>query len=600
MEDLIKLLPDNVANQIAAGEVVQRPSSAVKELLENAVDSGATEINVVVKDAGKTLIQVIDNGCGMSETDARIAFERHATSKISDINDLFQIHTMGFRGEALASIAAVAQVNIKTKITGEEIGSEIEISATEVLKQEAVNCSPGTNISVKNLFFNVPARRKFLKTNTTELKHIINEFQRVALANSSIKFTLKHNNSQIYELPQATIKQRIINLMGKTLNNQLVNIDTETSIVKIKGYVSKPEFAKKTSSEQFFFVNDRYMRHPSFHRAIMNAYERLIPPDTTPSYFVFFEVDPKSIDINIHPTKTEIKFVDERSVFQMLQSGVRQALGISNFMPSIDFETAGSVDIPPAPNNKDFYPSKSFSDFGYNPYKDKNLSNIRGTEPDGWQNFFSGLESEKTVPEQTDIFKSSTDLVQNDKKTISQLKNKYILTNVKSGLMIIDQQRAHQRILYEDYLKTVTNDKAVAQKQLFADKLELSSADFNILMEIKDDLNTLGVDTSNFGNNTVLINSVPADSVTSNGGELLTQILEYYKKTEMDVKINAKENIAKSVALAGSIRYGKALTEEEMFSLTNRLFSCKEHSYSPDGKVIINIITMDEIEKRLK
>jgi DNA mismatch repair protein MutL len=602
MTDIIKLLPDNVANQIAAGEVVQRPASVIKELMENAVDSGATEIAVTAKDAGKTLVQIVDNGCGMSATDARVSFERHSTSKIRDINDLFQIHTMGFRGEALASIAAVATVTLKTRLTDDQLGTEIEVSGTKVNKQEPVSCPVGSNFMVKNLFFNVPARRKFLKTNTTELKHIISEFQRIALANPHIKFSLKHNNTAIYDLPKAPLKQRIINIFGKTMNNQLVNIDSSTtSIVKIHGYVCKPEFAKKTSSEQFFFVNDRFMKHHGFHRAIMNAYDNLISPGTTPSYFIYFDVDPKTIDINIHPTKTEIKFIDERTIFQFLQSTVKKSLGISNFMPSIDFETSGIVDIPGSKKQSDFTSPEINLNKNYNPFSE----NSRTFESQGfskkddasdWQDFYKSIES-KVIDSNVEKQESLTFNIKDQKRFI-QLKTKYIITYVKSGLMIIDQQRAHQRILFEKFIQNISEDNSVSQKQLFAEKVELTSGDYTLTLELKEELYKLGMEITDFGNNTIVVNSIPSDSKNKNAELLLRELIETYKQTEMDLKVNARENLARALSVASSIKYGKTLNLEEMDNLTNELFSCKDHSFSPFGKPIISILGIEEIDKK--
>ncbi|MGM0621574.1 MAG: DNA mismatch repair endonuclease MutL, partial [Bacteroidota bacterium] len=467
MSDIIQLLPDAVANQIAAGEVIQRPASVVKELVENALDSGADDIVIHIKDAGKTLIKITDNGCGMSPTDARMAFERHATSKILSANDLFCIRTMGFRGEALASVAAIADVELRTKRMEDEVGTLIHIVGSEVKTQEPVACNNGTTITVKNLFYNVPARRKFLKSNTTELKHIINEIQRVALPNPEIKFSFYHNYSPLYELVKTNFRKRIVDVFGKTINQSLVPVKEETSLVNITGFIGQPKFARKTTGEQFFFVNKRYMRHPYFHRAVMQAYEKVLPPETFPSYFLFLDLDPSGIDINVHPTKTEIKFENESTIWQIIHAAIRESLGKHNVVPSIDFDQSGSIDIPVPEKEKGdrSYPEIKI-DPGYNPFEqEKEISpGIRGQSNrdnrnlEHWEDLYSGAETNNREEQSQLSFKGDeqeprqTEEKYSGKKVL-QLKQKYILTPVKSGVMIIDQKRAHERILFEKFME---------------------------------------------------------------------------------------------------------------------------------------------------
>ncbi|UCH15046.1 MAG: DNA mismatch repair endonuclease MutL, partial [Bacteroidales bacterium] len=498
MADIIQLLPDSVANQIAAGEVIQRPASVVKELVENSIDAGSTSIKVYTKDGGRNLIQVIDNGYGMSDADAGLAFERHSTSKIRKADDLFEIRTMGFRGEALASIAAVANVTLKTKQIDSETGTLIEISGSQVVTQEQLVCPDGLNIIVKNLFFNVPARRKFLKSNSTELKHIINEFQKIGIAHPDIEMSLSHNESEIYNLPKSTVKQRIIHIFGKSINQNLTTISTDTSLVRLKGFIGKPEYAKKTYGEQFFFINNRYMRHPYFHRAVMNAYEKILQPDSIPSYFIFMAADPGTIDINIHPTKTEIKFEDEQAIFQIIKAAVKEALGKFSITPSIDFNNNGvieipslkkdtEINIPEVPINPDYNPFETSKDYkSYSKGKDY-VSEKESRLKENWDKLYDGFASDKDhpdsfrmddIPEQKTL--ESSDLLSTS--NIFQLKGRYILTSVKSGLMIIDQKRAHERILFEKYIKSLANNTPMAQKTLFPETIELNAADHSVIM----------------------------------------------------------------------------------------------------------------------
>jgi len=610
VSDIIQLLPDSVANQIAAGEVIQRPASVVKELVENALDAGASEITVHVKDAGRTLIQITDNGCGMSPTDARMAFERHATSKISSANDLFCIRTMGFRGEALASIAAIADVELRTKKMEDEVGTLIHIIGSEVKAQEPTAGVNGTTFMIKNLFFNVPARRKFLKGNTTEIKHIILEIQRIAIPNPEIKISLFHNNSPIYELPKANHRKRIVDLFGKSINQSLVQVNEKTSLVNIYGFVGQPKFARKTIGEQFFFVNGRFMRHPYFHKAIMQAYQQLLPPDTFPSYFIFLEIDPGNIDINVHPTKTEIKFENERDIWQIIHAAVRESLGKHNVVPSIDFDQSGSIDIPVPQRsfdniqfpeirvNPDYNPFEtgknvSTGSFGKTPTEKKNL--------DRWEDLYTGtqlkLKSEPEIkPENDDVLFSLPSVQFSGKKTL-QLKQKYILTPVKSGLMVIDQKRAHERILFEKFMEVLKSDSVASQQMLFPQTIELNPADAAILQNILPDLLSLGFDIRDFGKNTFIISGTPGVLDVSSPELIVEKLLEEYKNSPVDARSKAKEQIAISLSKASSLDYGTDLKQEEIDHLIDNLFACATPNFSPEGKRVLTIIPVTDIEK---
>lgn len=613
MSDIIQLLPDSVANQIAAGEVIQRPASVVKELVENALDAGAAEITINIKDAGKTLIQISDNGCGMSPTDARMAFERHATSKIRNANDLFCIRTMGFRGEALASVAAIADVELRTKRMEDEVGTFIHIVGSEVKTQEPAGINNGTDFKIKNLFFNVPARRKFLKSNSTELKHIIWEIQRIALPNPNIKFSLVHNGTSLYELPVTNYRKRIVDVFGKTLNQSLVGVKEETSIVKIHGFIGQPKYARKTMGEQFFFVNGRYMRHPYFHKAITQAYEQLLPPDTFPSYFLFLELDPGEIDINVHPTKTEIKFENERDIWPIVHAAVRESLGKHNVVPSIDFDQSGSIDIPVPkksgegvrfpdiqinPGYNPFDTEKSGSGGSFNPsattYREKkNLEN--------WEDLYRGSQL-KLKPEEREEFSGSNDLYaqtreQYNGKKVMQLKQRYILTPVKSGLMVIDQKRAHERILFEQFIEVMKSDSVASQQQLFPQTIELNPADAELLKSILGDLLSLGFDIREFGKNTFVMNGTPGVLDVSSPEMIVEKLLEEYKNSPVDARSKAKEQIAISLAKASALEYGVELKQEEVDHLIDNLFACGTPNFTPDGKKVLTIISTEDIEK---
>ena len=612
MPDIIQLLPDSVANQIAAGEVIQRPASVVKELVENAIDAGASQIKINLKDAGRTLIQVSDNGCGMTDTDARMAFERHATSKIKEANDLFAIRTMGFRGEALASIAAIADVEIQTKQHDQEIGTMIHINGSKVLKQEATSCANGTNFLVKNLFFNVPARRKFLKSNATELKHIINEIQRVALANPEISFSLIHNQQTIYELGHDNIRKRITAIFGKNINQNLIPVDTDTSLVKIKGYVGQPKHARKTFGEQFFFVNKRFMKHPFFHRAVTQAYEKILPPDSIPSYFLFFEVKPENIDINIHPTKTEIKFESESAIWQIIKASVRESLGKYNVVPSIDFDQAGSLEIPIAPKSgTEMRPPKIEIDPTYNPFNTEKRSTGSGSyspkeqgQTQHWEKLYADFEKGHSSELPIENEEKEPIEIRHDEpfsgKTFIQFKNKYILTPVKSGLMVIDQKRAHERILFENFMTVIESNEVASQQQLFPHTFDLEAADAELLRSFLDDLKALGFDIRDFGNNSFIINGTPGLLNSNSPLEIIESLLEDMKNSATDLKERAREKLAASLAHASAIPYGYSMKTEEINQLIDQLFACSTPNFSPTGKQVLTIMPIEHFEKLLK
>lgn len=609
MSDIIRLLPDSVANQIAAGEVILRPASLVKELLENAIDAGGMDIKVNIKDAGRTLVQVIDNGCGMSETDARLSFERHATSKISEAKDLFAIRTMGFRGEALASIAAVSQVELKTRRAEDELGTQILINGSKLEEQKPCSCAQGSNFSVKNLFYNIPARRKFLKTNTTELKHIINEFHRIVLSHPDIAFTLHHNDTEVYNLHEGNLRQRLIQVFGKGINQYLIPVDTDTSIVKVTGHIGKPEFARKTFGEQFFFVNNRYMRHPYFHKAVMEGYGQILAPETIPSYFIFLAADPETIDINIHPTKTEIKFEDERAIWQILIASVKEALGKFNIVPSLDFNQEGSIEIPLAKKGEEVRPPTIEINPDYNPFAgdektypgSSRISRFEKANLRNWEKLYSGLEQDD---ETSSSKQSLPPILETGQKQSGlqfiQLKNKFILCPVKSGLMTIDQKRAHERILYEKYLRSMEGKFGVAQQNLFPQTIQLNASDHAVLLEILEDICSLGFDIRDLGNHTIVVNGYPSNAATSDPEEMIELLLEEYKSTGADVRQSTKERICRSLAKASAIPYGKSLSGEEMQEMIDSLFACENPNYSPSGKPVLTILAIQEIEDLLK
>jgi len=611
MADIIQLLPDSVANQIAAGEVIQRPASVVKELTENAVDAHADSITVNIKDAGKTLIQIMDNGTGMSETDARLAFERHSTSKIQNADDLFAIKTMGFRGEALASVAAIAHIELKTKQAQQEIGTKIQIEGSELVSQEPTSCSTGTSFAIKNLFYNVPARRKFLKSNTAEFGHIINEFQRIALANPQIEFKLYHNDSEVYILPKSNIRQRVITIFGKKTNQNLIPLETTTSIVTIKGFIGKPENAKKKSGEQFFFINKRYMKNPYLNKAILNAYEQILPPETLPSYFLYLEADPSTIDVNIHPTKTEIKFENQQAIWQILHASVKESLGRNNIVPSIDFDQEQSFDIPVMSKNTKINRPTIELDPTFNPFNDTTFADKgqksakHSLEKDNltnWENLYEGFEKEhnqdndfsfvSNLDTQSSITENTAD------ENVFHFKNKFILTPVKSGLMIIDQKKAHERILFEKFMHSLQTDTAVTQKSLFPKTIELDAKDHQLLLSLKDEMAALGFDIEDFGRNTIVVNGMPYDTGKQEPEQIIDKFLNQYLSGETDIKRQTKESIAKALARASAISASQPLTTKEMREIIDLLFAYEQPNYSPFGKKIVTIIKTEEIEKR--
>lgn len=631
MKDVINLLPDSVANQIAAGEVIQRPSSVIKELVENSIDAGANNINVVVSESGRELIQVIDDGKGMSEVDARLAFERHATSKIRSASDLFSLTTMGFRGEALASIAAVAQVELKTKMQEDEVGTKVVIEGSKVIGQEYVSCPTGSNFMIKNLFFNVPARRKFLKSDSTELKNIITEFERIVLVNPNVSFSLHSNNTCVYNLPASTLRHRIVDVFGKKLSQQLLEVEVDTSIIKIKGYIAKPEAARKKGYHQYFFINGRYMKHPYFHRAITDAYEHIIPVGEQISYFLYMEVEPSTIDVNIHPTKTEIKFENEQSIWQILSSTVKESLGKFSIMPSIDFDTADMPEIPPITNEQYFAPPKVHYNPDYNPFKSTSSSSYsRGgggrdsSSNIDWESIYSNISRAKIehqdepysdaldLPFNTDggsKFNSDEDTQQSlyaddemikNANTNLHFKGKYILTSVKSGLMIIDQHRAHTRILYDMYLSHIKNNQGVSQKVLFPEIVQLSSSEVAILESLEDDFTSLGFELTNLGGGSYSISAVPSGIGEINPVNVVKQMVADAVDKGSDVKEELQSELALTLARNSAIFYGRYLNAEEMQNILDKLFACTEPSYTPDGKTIISTIKEDEIEKLFK
>jgi len=612
MSDIIKLLPDSVANQIAAGEVIQRPASVVKELTENAVDAGATEISVVIRDAGRTLVQVIDNGCGMSETDARLSFERHATSKISSADDLFIITTKGFRGEALASIAAVSMTELRTRREEDEAGTLVEINNSRVTRQEPCSCAAGSVFSVRNLFYNVPARRKFLKSDTTEFRHIITEFQRVALAHPEIRFNLTHNDQEIYRLPAGNHRQRIAGLFGKHYNQNLVSVETSTSIVTVSGFAGKPENARRSAGEQFFFVNNRFIRHPYLHRAVLEAYQGLLPPDTLPAYFIYMTADPATIDVNIHPTKTEVKFEDERSVWQIMLASVREALGRFNVVPSIDFGPEGAVAFPvimctsPPPPLPQIEVDHTFNPFEGTEYQRPETKwkwDAERNLPRDWESLFtitarSGNKSESESGDDMSTGRSADSGQATGQRRFFQVKNRYIMCPVISGIMMIDQRRAHERVLYEKYLTSLGDGPKPAQVSLFPVEAELNPGDMVIIEEIGDQLRMLGFEIKAGKNGRVTITGHPAASRNANPLSMLETIIAEYKHSMGDPAIGARERIALSMARASAIQYGTPLTHTEMEELFDMLFACALPNYSPSGKTVMNIITLEELDRR--
>ncbi len=612
MSDIIHLLPDSIANQIAAGEVIQRPASVVKELVENSIDAGAEHIQISIRGAGRSLIQVTDDGKGMSPTDARMAFERHATSKIRSSEDLFALRTMGFRGEALPSIAAISQLEVKSRQKDDELGTLLVISGSKLEKQEVIACGTGTSISVKNIFFNVPARRKFLKSNETERRNIFTELERIALVNPDIEFVVIENDIETLRLPKSGLKQRIALLEGKNIIQQLIEIEEETTLGKIYGYVSRPEYAKKTKSNQFFFVNNRYIRHPYFHKAVTTAFEQLISPKEKPSYFIYFEVDPETLDVNIHPTKTEVKFENEQALWQILMVTVKESLGKFNAVPSIDFDREDAPEIPLYDPTGNVTMPKVNLNPSYNPFNNPTAEYRRPSAPKfEWDKLYSGFksegESEASVEFVSEVEPSSPSLFKSEHGNLDsdlipehyQFKQKYILTSVKSGLMIIDQHRAHVRILFDKYLEQIKKKKGVSQRVLFPEVVELSISEAAALPAIMDDVEALGFELSDLGNNCFAIQGVPSEIDGVNPSELIHSIIWKSIETGSDVKSEIQESIALSLAYSTAIPYGRTLTAEEMLIIVSELFATASPSFTPEGQKVISLFDDNEIEKKM-
>lgn len=636
MSDIIRLLPDSVANQIAAGEVIQRPSSVVKELVENSVDAGATDIQIIIRDAGRTLIQVVDNGKGMSDTDARMAFERHATSKIQEAADLFSLHTMGFRGEALASIAAVAQVDLRTMLQGAEIGTRLIINGSEVESQQPEACAPGSNMMVKNLFFNVPARRKFLKKDSVELSSLLREFERLALVNNTIDFTLIHNDSVLHKMRGSTLKQRIVDLFGHSLDRQLLPVNTDTSIVRIEGFVGLPDHARKRNALQYLFVNGRHMRHPYFHKAVLQCYEELIKSDEQPNYFLYFTVDPDSIDVNIHPTKNEIKFENEAAIWQIITAAVKEALGRYNAMPGIDFDTQDAPEIPvfdPAAQasvnielDSNYNPFDMPADNGAEPASQSSVS-ARGTRvasslPD-WEKMYADFASRRgdsLAPEPVlesdvqvkgsalnDLMASADEeavLPEMDAPIVAyqpgdgagiQVKNRYILTPAKSGVMVVDQHRAHLEVLYERYMSMWRTGDFVGQNLLFPEVLRLTAAQTAILEGLLDELGAIGFDLAPLGDNDWSICGVPSVLSHANPVETVMQILDSAETGGENGTDAVRRRVALSMARAEAVKNGSPLSSSEREQLLADLFALPAPNYTPDGLLIISIISLEKL-----
>jgi DNA mismatch repair protein MutL len=596
MPDIIQLLPDSIANQIAAGEVVQRPASAVKELMENSIDAGATAIKLIIKDAGKVLIQIIDNGQGMSETDARMSLERHATSKIRTADDLFRLRTMGFRGEALASIAAVSQMEMKTRLPNEDLGTLLVIEATEVKKQEPVACEKGTSISIKNLFYNIPARRNFLKSNGVEMSHITEEFQRIALANPSISFSLIQEDELVLDLPSAKLSQRIVNLFGKNYQTQLAPVQEETSLLRITGYIGRPELAKKKRGEQYIFVNNRFIRNNYLGYAISNAYEGLLQENHFPFYTLFIEIDPKHVDVNVHPTKTEIKFDDERSVYGVVWSAVKQALGSHNLAPAIDF--TADVNLMSKVSNQPLSREQ---------YYDEQFSTLNRSNLQNWDKLFEQESGTSRLFEKTEVSQKTTVRIESsinkpndvsvfeNEKGIFQFQQKYIVRSSRSGVMFIDQQAAHERILFEKYLLQLKGVAGNSQQSLFPQTLSLSAPDFALTMEMEREIHALGFRFEVFGKNTLLISGTPTD-VHGSEKELFEGLIEQFKKNQSELQLPLRENLAQALAKRASIKAGQKLTSEEMEAIASSLFACNTPNFSADGRPTFFTLDSSKIE----
>lgn len=636
MADVIQLLPDSIANQIAAGEVIQRPASVVKELMENAVDAGSKNIKLIVKDAGRTLIQVIDDGCGMSETDARMSFERHATSKIRSADDLFAIRTMGFRGEALASIASVAQVELRTRRHASEMGTLLHAEGSRVKSQEPCQTAAGTSFSVKNLFYNVPARRNFLKANTVEFRHILDEFERVVLANPDIFFSLHHNGSEVFHLPPGNLRQRITGVFGNAINTRLVPVNEDTDVIQIKGFVGKPEFAKKLRGEQYFFVNSRFIKSSYLHHAVMSAYEEVLPKEMYPFYLLFLDIDPARIDVNVHPTKQEIKFEDDRLVYNYLKVAVRHGLGQYGVMPSLDFEQESGLKLPyitakqeqdkpfvtPARNSGAWQndDAKTFSVGRDNDpaqrREDNNLRNwqllykdLGGTdeEPEGTTNSESEEENIQTLTigsswesEETTLATGVDEAFAKQHKAPYQLQGTYIVSQIKSGYMLIDQQSAHERILYEQYLSMMETRQGSTQQQLFPITLNFSPNDATLLKDLLSEIQPLGFDVQEFGVNSFVVNGLPAELAGKQSERSVLESLLEQHKIGLELQLNTRESLARSMARSAAIKRGQLLNEVEMQALIDQLFACAMPFRSPFGKKCFVTYELEDLQKQFE
>jgi DNA mismatch repair protein MutL len=595
MPDIIRLLPDAIANQIAAGEVVQRPASVVKELMENSIDAGATAIRLIVREAGRALIQIIDNGSGMSETDARMSLERHATSKIRTADDLFTLRTMGFRGEALASIAAVSQFEMKTRQSQNELGTLLLVEGSDVKKQEPIAGEKGTSISVKNLFYNIPARRNFLKSNPVEMRHILEEFQRIALARPDLAFSLVQGDEMVYDLPPGKLSQRIVSLFGKSYQTQLASCQEETELMKVTGYIGKPESARKTRGEQFIFVNQRFVRNNYLNHAVTSAYENLLPDNSFPFYVLFIEIDPRHIDVNVHPTKTEIKFDDERAVYAVVRSAVRQALGAHNLTPALDY--SADVNLVDKLRHAPALSREQYMEEQLGTSLDR--SNLQN-----WEKLFAGNAPEQsrlftTSPSQQEAAKApglpaSTALA--DEKSVFQFKLKYLVRPVKNGLMVIHQQAAHERILFEKFLLKMQRRVGTSLPSLFPQTVNLSAADFALVMEMENEIRALGFQFDVFGRNTLVVSGMPAETAGGNEKDLFEGLIEQFKQNQSELSVNLTENLASALAKRAAIKMGQKLGREEMDSLVEGLFSCRNPNYSSDGSTTFFIIETSKIE----
>jgi DNA mismatch repair protein MutL len=593
MPDIIHLLPESIANQIAAGEVVQRPASAIKELMENSIDANATSIKVFVKEAGKTLIQIVDNGLGMSATDARMSLERHATSKIKTADDLFRLRTMGFRGEALASIAAISQFEMKTRPEQNDLGTHLLVEASEVKSQSPASCEKGTNISVKNLFFNIPARRNFLKSNAVEMRHIIEEFQRLALAHPDIAFSLYHDAELIYELAPAKLSQRIVSLFGKSFQGQLAPCQEETTLVKITGYIGRPESARKTRGEQFIFVNQRFIRNNYLNHAVTSAFEGLLMDGSFPFYVLFIEIDPKHIDVNVHPTKTEIKFDDERAIYGVVWAAVKQALGAHNLAPAIDFKADINIESKLGKTlNKEQYMDEQFS------------TSLHRSNLQNWEKAFEFAAPESKLFQKSESvpttlrFESSLNIdssEQAEESGVFQFRQKYIIRSSKTGLMIIDQQAAHERVLFEKYFFRLKNKPGNSQQSLFPQTVTLGASDFALVNEIEHELMALGFRFDLFGNNTFLVTGVPV-GVEGSEKELFEGLLEQFKKNQSELQLPIQDSLALALAKRSSVKSGQKLAPEEIKSIVEGLFSCSKPNFSPDGRPTFFTFETSKIE----